>query len=105
MERYKVTTSRESRYLSNESNIVEPFYETKEVINNNDELLEKRENRFNIESEIIKEFFNNKDVSITRKVHNDNDYKVDVKYCSRGFINDYSKSSGIESVVYRGLTK
>jgi len=101
--RFKSSTSKESRYLSNESNKLEPFVEKENNVSNADSYLSIKENRFFIRSSLIEQFYLNKDKTITRIVYNN--VRNDVKHLSSGFSNDYSKTQGIESISFRGRVK
>jgi hypothetical protein len=101
--RFKSISSKESRYLSEENNIIEPFFDSDlSLINNENNNIDIRENRFYIKSDILNSFFKNKDINIQKKIYNK---KSDERYSSRGFLNNYSFNSGIESVSFRGRVK
>lgn len=102
--RFKPITSKETRYLSNENCVIEPFVEKEFQTESDDSFLKKSENRFYLSSDDLNSFFLNKSKTIMKKVYNDN-VKSDVKYSSFGFSNDYSKTHGIESIAFRGLVK
>ena len=102
--RFKPVTSKETRYFSNENNFIEPFVEKEVEITNSENHILNKENRFYLKSEVLKNFFLNKDKTIMKNTYNDN-VRSDIKYSSFGFHNDYSKTHGVESIVYRGLIK
>lgn len=102
--RFKPVTSKETRYFSNENNFIEPFVEKDIEITNDESYISKKENRFYLKSDVLKDFFLNKDKTIMKNTYNNN-IKSDIKYSSFGFSSDYSKTHGVDSISFRGLIK
>jgi hypothetical protein len=99
--RYKSTSSKESRYLSEEENKIEPFRDTSASFIDNDSN-DIRENRFYIRSAELETFFKNKDINIQKIIYNE---RNNCRYCSRGFFQNYSYNNGIETIAFRGKTR